>query len=269
MFASYCFLLWHIWPSYGSESGWSMQSDEDEGIFKSLVQHAERGDATAQSLLAQDYFYGTHGVKKDIHTAIRWAEAAADAGDRDAQELLAVAFGRGHEDLLQDPGRAVQYGIKAASQGSIKSAELLGKLYYNGTGLEHLSREERMTNALKWFRSAAREGSLTAQNDLADMYRMGQGTNLDYTEAKYWYQKVVGEMNSVLSADHKLPSATRNRTAVARAFNSLGALYALGQGTNKNLKKAAEYLEQAKALGHPHAAQNLKKLGLKDAPGEL
>ena len=24
-----------------------------------------------------------------------------------------------------------------------------------------------------------------------DMYRMGQGTNLDYTEAKYWYQRLA------------------------------------------------------------------------------
>lgn len=43
-------------------SGWSMESDEDVGIHKGLLQAAEKGDVTAQSLLAQDFFYGVHGV---------------------------------------------------------------------------------------------------------------------------------------------------------------------------------------------------------------
>ncbi|CAE7805193.1 unnamed protein product [Symbiodinium sp. CCMP2592] len=69
---------------------------------KGLTDAAARGDTTAQSLLAQDYFYGANGVRKDVHTGVRWATVAAEAGDRDSQELLAVAFGRGHEDIDVD-----------------------------------------------------------------------------------------------------------------------------------------------------------------------
>ena len=34
------------------------------------------------SFRLQDFFYGVHGVKKDIHAGLRWATLAADAGDR-------------------------------------------------------------------------------------------------------------------------------------------------------------------------------------------
>lgn len=238
-----------------------MESDEEIGIHKSILEAAQRGDVTAQSLLGQDYFYGVHGVAKDTHLGLHWATKAADAGDRDSQELLATAFGRGHPDVPADAGRAVEYGTKAAEQGSVKSAELLGKLFYNGTGMEFLSQEERMQKSLKWFQRAAKDGSLGAMNDLGDMYRLGQGTKKDYSEAIRWYQKVVADMSHVLAADPTLPSAGWNRTAVARAFNSLGAMYASGWGTEKSKHRAVEYLEQAAALGHPHATRNLKSLG--------
>eukprot|EP00435_Cladocopium_sp_Y103_P075893 s9_g68.t1 len=189
-----------------------MESDEEIGIHKSILEAAQRGDVTAQSLLGQDYFYGVHGVAKDTHLGLHWATKAADAGDRDAQELLATAFGRGHPDVPVDTGRAVEYGTKAAEQGSVKSAELLGKLFYNGTGLD-LSQEERMQKSFKWFQSAAKAGSLGAMNDLGDMYRLGQGTKKDYSEAIRWYQKVVADMSHVLAADPSLPSAGWNRTA--------------------------------------------------------
>ncbi|CAE7742748.1 esiB, partial [Symbiodinium sp. CCMP2456] len=225
-----------------------------------LTDAAARGDTTAQSLLAQDYFYGANGVKKDVHTGVRWATVAAEAGDRDSQELLAVAFGRGHEDIDVDVSRAVSYGEKAAEKGSVKSQELLGKLYYNGTGLEHLSKDERMAAAFKWFREAAEAGSIHAKNDLGDMYRLGHGTKQDYSNAIYWYQKVTVELSDILAADPRLPSAQRNKTSVARSFNSLGAMYASGWGVAKNRNRAIEYLEQAEALGHPHAKRNLETL---------
>jgi len=245
------------------------ESDDDVGIHKNMLEAAGRGDVTAQALLAQDYFYGVHGVAKDIHRGLHWATKAAEAGDRDSQELLATAFGRGHEDLPIDTGRAIDYGSKAAEQGSVKSAELLGKMYYNGTGLGFLSKEERMNSAFKWFQKAAKAGSLNAMSDLGDMHRLGHGTKQDYSEALYWYQKVVSDMSDVLAADPTMPSAGWNRSAVARAFNSLGAMYASGWGTEKNKHRAMEYLEQAQALGHPHAAQNLKSLSGKSKEQEL
>ena len=67
---------------------------EELGIHKSLLEAAEKGDATAQSLLAQakasfqtfflseDFLFGANGVKKDLHTGLRWAISAADAGER-------------------------------------------------------------------------------------------------------------------------------------------------------------------------------------------
>eukprot|EP00439_Symbiodinium_sp_Y106_P035749 s2399_g4.t1 len=89
--ASRLLWLWLLWiPCSGVEdtASWRMESDEDVGIHKGLTDAAARGDTTAQSLLAQDYFYGANGVKKDVHTGVRWATVAAEAGDRQGLSRL-------------------------------------------------------------------------------------------------------------------------------------------------------------------------------------
>eukprot|EP00438_Fugacium_kawagutii_P034472 Skav215970 [mRNA] locus=scaffold3174:28017:29684:+ [translate_table: standard] len=99
------------------------------------------------------------------------------------------------------------------------------------------------------------------------MYRLGQGIDKDYSQAIYWYQhlgalwfscggegpgdgwQVISKLSDVLMADPARPSAAQNRSAepwtcgdgramgkrrVSRAFNSLGAMYAAGWGTEKS-----------------------------------
>ncbi|CAE8610599.1 unnamed protein product, partial [Polarella glacialis] len=106
---------------------------------------------------------------------------AADGQDKGAQEMAGILYIQGHSDLIKKNVRkGVEYAEAAATQGSVKSMEALGKAFYNGTGLEHMREEGRMENSVRWYLAGAREGSLIAQADLADMYRLGKGTKQDY-----------------------------------------------------------------------------------------
>lgn len=169
----------------------------------------------------------------------------------------AFAYGKG---AVQDVQTAVEYGEKAAKQGSIKSMEILGKLFFNGTGLDHLSVEVKKKNALKWFKAGAKKGSLSAMVDLADLYRLGHGTKQNYKKALSWYEEVRKQLSSIVSADPGKASAQANKTAIAKAFNNMAVMHANGWGTEKNNEVAITYFDTAKGLGHPNAGQNLEAL---------
>ncbi|CAE7760120.1 unnamed protein product [Symbiodinium necroappetens] len=95
----------------------------------------EEVDALSATLLTrprrktkgEDYFYGANGVKKDVHTGVRWATVAAEAGDRDSQELLAVAFGRGHEDIDVDVSSATQGKTGAPKEYGLFACDAVGR----------------------------------------------------------------------------------------------------------------------------------------------
>ena len=52
--------------------------------------------------------------------------------------------------------------------------------------------------AIKWYRLAALSGSVSAQNNLGNLYKNGQGTKPSFSEAFKWYKMAYdrGEVSS-------------------------------------------------------------------------
>jgi TPR repeat protein len=68
---------------------------------------------------------------------------------------------------------ALRYFMKAAKQNHPSAILHIGVMYYNGIGLGTPDYGE----ALKKFKEAADLGNISAQCNLAMMYKTGQGTN--------------------------------------------------------------------------------------------
>jgi TPR repeat protein len=92
---------------------------------------------------------------------------------------------------------------------------------------------------LKWFRKAADQGSVVAQNNLGEMYLNGHGMRQDYAEALKWFRK---------AADRGL----------AVAQNNLGLMYARGQGVPQDYVQAHMWFNVAASQGGPVSRRSVR-----------
>ena len=79
---------------------------------------------------------------------------------------------------------------------------------------------EDKAEAVRWYRSAAKQGHAVAQDNLALFYARGQGVPQDYAQAVVWYRKAAEQ-------------------GYASAQNTLGDMYREGQGVRQNYARRA------------------------------
>jgi TPR repeat protein len=109
--------------------------------------------------------------------------------------------------------------------------------------------------AVAWYTKAANLGSITAELDLASLYRDGRGKLFarDMTQAAAWYRKAADQGD-------------------AGAQGTLGMLYTLGQGVPRNDVEAYYWLDLAAAVKGPHQEQyaaNRQNVGTRITADEL
>ena len=92
--------------------------------------------------------------------------------------------------------------------------------------------------AAKWYRKAAEQGHAEAQNSLGSLYQAGQGVDQDYELAVRWYEAAIAQ---------ELPGA----------FNNLAYMYDLGLGVPEDDSRAASLYEKAAEGGEIKAMLNL------------
>ena len=92
--------------------------------------------------------------------------------------------------------------------------------------------------AVRWYRLAAEQGHARAQNSLALMYAEGKGVPQDYAEAVRWYRRAADQGH-------------------ARAQNNLGVRYAEGEGVPQDYAEAVRWYRRAADQGHATAQNNL------------
>jgi TPR repeat protein len=124
--------------------------------------------------------------------------------------------------------------------------------------------------AAKWFKKAAEQGNVYAQNALGWMYRSGFGIPEDRAEAAKWYRQAAeqGDSDSQFVFAFMHTSKPPNY-AVAfkwfkkaaeqgdyRAFASLGYLYEKGLGTPQDFAEAASW--HVKSAEEPSYGNRLK-----------
>ena len=92
--------------------------------------------------------------------------------------------------------------------------------------------------AVEWYTKAANQGNITAELDLASLYRDGRGKLFarDVDQAAAWYRKAAEQGDP-------------------RAQGALGMLYSLGQGVPRSDVEAYYWLDLAAAMKSPNQDQ--------------
>jgi uncharacterized protein len=177
---------------------------------------AEKGDAAAQTLLAELYSRGL-GVARDPKIAAKWYEKAAGQGVPEAQLQYALILmkeatseeqkqkarvlmkaaadsGNGHAEFnfaqmliserpsSQNTADAYAYFVKAAENGIADAQYAVSQYLANGTG----GIERDYKAAREWLIKAARQNFDTAQLDLGLWYLEGIGGDRDLEKAFGW-----------------------------------------------------------------------------------
>ena len=125
----------------------------DEEVVEQLLKWVKKKKAWAQYDLGNNYFYGAHGVKKDVKRAFVLFTLAAEQGDANAQYELAISY-RDGDGTKPDVKRALELYTLAAEQGLAKAQYNLGLMYGQGQGVE-----QSTTTAREWLEKAAAQGN--------------------------------------------------------------------------------------------------------------
>ena len=169
--------------------------------------------------------------------------------------------------------------VQAAEQGDAKAQMRMGIIYDNG--LE--GRLQDYAQAARWYRMAALQGLPEAQNNLAVLYKDGQGLPQDYAQAAHWftlaarqgnvlaqsnlgwlYQSGNGVAQDFDSARHWYHQAALRGHAAAQ--NNLGRMLRDGLGTEADTDSARYWIEKAALQGLPQARKNLERLQVSPSP---
>ncbi len=166
------------------------------------------------------------------------ALSRADSGNAAAQNLVASMYLRG-AGVDKDVGKAVQFYSAAAEQGFVDAQVNLGAMYLQGLGVE---RDE--AEGFRHFAMAAELGDEAAKSVVGELLWRGQGVGRNPGEARKWLEESEDLANS-------------------RFY--LGLMSAMGEGAEKDVDAAIDWLEDAADQGHADAAGALGYLYLTDA----
>jgi uncharacterized protein len=220
---------------------------------------AEKGDAPAQTLIAEIYGKGL-GVPENLASAATWYSLASKNGDPLATFELAMMYqdGRG---VTKDRKRAAELFKTAADAGNMSAKYNLGLLHVEGTYAEpSLTTAAKLIGeaansgisearydyagmlaegagiapdpaaAAEQFRLAAEDGLIPAQVEYATILFLGKGVPADRPAAAKWYARAADAGNPV-------------------AQNRYAKLLAAGEGVTLNLEDAAMYRALARRQG--------------------
>jgi len=228
--------------------------------FNLALPRAEKGDAAAQTLIAEMYYNG-QGVALDRKKAAVWYRFAADAGNREAQFAYANILAKGkavkldkkaarkYMKLAADAGHhkaqfnlaqmivadkpvytgyaeALPYYLKAAESGIPDAQYVMARLHATGNGVPNIN----PALARKWMALAAINGFDSAQLELGIWLATGKGGPKDEKTALKWF-RVAAEQGNVL------------------AQNRLARMYAFGLGAKRNFVTASKWHILARRAG--------------------
>jgi hypothetical protein len=134
-------------------SGWADYSPE-------LVKKAEAGDAEAQFLLGNAYYYGGDGLTINYKEAVKWLAKSAEQGYTRARLTLGACYYDG-KGVVKNEKEGVKCWTKAAEEGDVDAQLELGLLYENGRGVS-----KNINEAVKWYTKAAKQGDERAKKAL-------------------------------------------------------------------------------------------------------
>jgi uncharacterized protein len=156
-------------------------------------------------------------------------------GPRAASVILAAAItALSSLSVLADerPVLDIPALLDRAKAGDASAQFELGAAYDWGNGVPANGAE-----ALKWYRMAAEQGHVEAQNSVGS----GLQAARQFSEARVWFERAAAQGHAL-------------------ATNNLAYLYDLGLGVKQNRQKAFELYSQSADLGWPEAMWNLANM---------
>ena len=161
------------------ESVMRRPDEKDAAYVRRIMPIAERGNAEAQTSVAEAYFYG-RGVETNRAEAVRWYARAAESGYAPAQASLGLCSFRGW-GCQKDLDVAVLWYRRAARQGEPSAMNNLAFCYLHGIGVD---RDE--AEGFRLALESAQLGFAPAQTLVAECYLDGRGVEQDVERAETW-----------------------------------------------------------------------------------
>ena len=127
--------------------------------------------------------------------------------------------------------------IPLVGRGDVRAINNIGLLWARGVGVSG----PNFTEALHWWKEAAKRGYPVSMNNIGLLYANGHGVPQDYKEALKWWRMAAERGN-------------------AWAMNSIGDLYENGQGVQQSYPKAIDWYGRAAEAGDGLAMYNLGAL---------
>jgi TPR repeat protein len=144
---------------------------DEPGAIGALTLPAERGDASAQRMLA---LLLMRRPERDNDRILRLLDASARAGDGYAAFTLTGMFARG-DGVQPDLNIAAQWARLAIGRGVIATYALMA---------EAIQRDE---DALRWYLEGAAAGDPTCVSQAGARLRDGVGTPVDLVQSLRWF----------------------------------------------------------------------------------
>lgn len=225
------------WLGYCYGRGEGVARDMAEAV-RWLQQAARQGEMTAAYNLGVCYESGL-GVAKDNEQMVTWYQKAANREHLEAQFRLGRYYvAMPHTALFAQLGADVEARLglswlgTAAKRGHTKSQLQLGHLHSLPGG--------QLSEAVKWYRTAAESGSEEGQAALGRCFEDGRGVPQDYAEALKWYRE---------SAENRGKHGPY----------CLGSCYAEGKGVVADPVEASKWFRQAAERGLEEAMLEIGK----------
>lgn len=242
-------------------------------IVKELTVRAGRGDAEAEFGLAERYWSGK-GVQRSILKGLELYEDSANHGYMPAQLKLGEIYYNGVMDVYDDGNgidrdykKSAYWYEKAVENGAEITDDLcmdLGEIYRWG----EYGIESDPSKSAVWYLKVAEKGDTDAMGKLASCYFILE----DKENALHWQNKAVagGNVDEICSLGAMyhdfgdVPNALIWYEKAAEkgddfALCALGEIYLNGEGVEKDLRKAEEYLRKSAALGNEDAVKLLEE----------
>lgn len=200
----------------------------DENAKKALIWYlkaAEQGNAIAQAKVGSIYHNGIH-IKVDHLEAFKWYQKAIKEDVAEAQFGLAILYEFG-QGIPKDLKKSKYWYQKARDQSYAPALFGLAYEYYG-----HYDDAESQIKALELFQQLANaedkndEVVIRSQYALGSMYYDGYGTERNYHQSVYWYQKAAEQGHDTAQLE-------------------LGRMYSRGEGVGQDHDEALKWYTKA------------------------
>ena len=159
-------------------------------LRRKLFEMAESGDDLAQNALGFAFLLGgdwepAFGLDKNPEESQRWYEMSAAQGNADSIYELGKNLLDYDSGFKIDIDKGEQYLLQAAKKGKSDAYFELYRLY---KWTKHDPQK-----ALLWAEKSAENGSSFLARDIAESYYNGDGTEVDYEKAAFYFRKCIKE----------------------------------------------------------------------------